>query len=166
MKKARGTGTYLGASCGTAQAGFMDEVDKLVTDGQQSGNSSPCPGRGGRHKRAMKPLPPVRTGIISSLDDFFISEQPREIMPGSYVTLSKMTQPLTPKPRAKPSFSGLLTVPANGPNISGVPGLPDRTIRLGALMIMFEGRQVADVYQQPEKQRVCPSGCLVYGQDH
>ena len=22
-------------SCGTAQAGFMDEVDKLVTDGQQ-----------------------------------------------------------------------------------------------------------------------------------
>jgi hypothetical protein len=139
--------------CGTAQAGFMDEVDKLVTDGQQIREQvPPAQEEAAPQPRHEAPTVGEDRHYIQS-DDFFISEQPMGDQAWIYVTLSKMTQPPNAQTKGEAEFFRIANGASQWTKYFWRTRLarPDE-IRLGALMIMFEGRQVVDVYQQPENK--------------
>ena len=140
-------------SGGTAQAGFMDEVDKLVTDGQQIREQvPPAQEEAAPQPRHEAPAAGEDRHFIQS-DDFFISEQPMGQNAWIYVALAKMTQPPNAQTKGEAEFFKI----TDGKSLWSKHfwrtrlARPDE-IRLGALMVMFEGHQVADVYQQPESK--------------
>ena len=145
--------TLLLVSCGTAQAGFMDEVDKLVTGGQQIQEQMPqAQEESAQPPRHEAPAVGEDRHYIQS-DDFFISEQPMGDNAWIYVTLSKMTQPPNAQTKGEAEFFKITDGKSLWTKYFWRTRLarPDE-IRLGALMVMFEGRQVVDVYQQPENK--------------
>jgi len=137
-------------SYGTAQAGFMDEVDKLVTGGQEvreqvapaQEDSSPQP----RHEA---PTAGEDRHYIQT-DDYFISEHPMGDSAWIYVTLSKMTTPPKKQTKGEAEFFKI----KDGNNLwtryywRSRVARPEE-IRLGTTMIMFEGNSLHDAYQAP-----------------
>ena len=138
-------------TCGTAQAGFMDDVDKLVTGGQQIQEQIPS------HQEEAAPQPRYEAPAAGEdrhyiqADDFFISEQPMGDSAWIYVTLSKMTSPPATKTKGEAEFFKI----KDGNSIwtkyfwRTRIARPDE-IRLGAIMVMFEGNSLNDAYQAPQ----------------
>ena len=137
----------------------MDEVDKLVTDGQQIREQvPPSPGRGCSQPRYEAPAVGEDRHFIQS-DDFFISEQPMGENAWIYVTLAKMTQPPNAQTKGEAEFfkikdgNSLWTKYLWRTRIAR----PDE-IRLGALMIMFNDNNQNDVYRAPAEKSAARQG--------
>ena len=138
-------------ACGTARAGFMDEVDKLVTGGQQVREQvAPAQEEAPPQPRPSAPAAGEDRHYIQS-DDFFISEHSMDGHEWIYVQLAKMTQPPTAQTKGEAEFFKI----KDGNSLWSKYywrtriARPDE-IRLGATMIMFEGNSLHDAYQAPQ----------------
>lgn len=138
-------------TCGVAQAGFMDEVDKLVTNGQQIREQVPAAQEESAPQPQYEAPSAGEDRHYIQADDFFISEQPMGGSSWIYVTLSKMTSRPTAKTKGEAEFFKI----KDGNSIWTKHfwhtriARPDE-IRLGAVMVMFEGNSQNDIYQAPQ----------------
>lgn len=143
--------TLLLINCATAQAGFMDEVDKLVTGGQQIREQvPPAQEESAPQPRYEAPAAGEDRHYIQG-DDFFISEQPMGDNAWIYVTLAKMTQPPNAQTKGEAEFFKIANGASQWTKFFWRTRIarPDE-IRLGTLMIMFEGNSRNDAYQAPQ----------------
>lgn len=140
-------------AAGTAQAGFMDAVDKLVTGSEQIREQLPPsqeqPPAQPRHET---PTPGEDRHYIQA-DDYFISDKPLQGHEWIYVQLSKLTAAPSAATKDEAEFFKV----TDGNKLwtryfwhSRLATSAD--IKLGAQVIMFEGNNRGDVYDAPAEK--------------
>ncbi len=150
MKRVLAVALFFALS-GSAYAGFLDEVDKLVTGGQQIQEQvAPAQDQAPPAPRHEAPAAGEDRHYIQA-DDFFISEQPLGENAWIWVTLAKMTTPPSQQSKREAEFFRI----KDGNSLwtkyfwRTRPARPDE-IKLGTLMIMFNDNNQHDVYRAPE----------------
>lgn len=138
---------------GTAQAGFMDAVDKLVTGGEQIREQLPPPQeQAAAQARPETPAPGEDRHYIQA-DDYFISDKPLQGHEWIYVQLAKLTTAPSSATKGEAEFFKI----TDGNKLwtryfwrSRLATTAD--IKLGAQVIMFEGNSRGDVYDTPAEK--------------
>lgn len=139
-------------SAGTACAGFWDDAEKLVIKGQQvreqvTPDQSDTP--------AAEPRQDIPAGSDDlhyiQADDYFISNEPLAKRSWIYVTLAKMTTPPTAATKGEGEFFKVTDGNSTWTKHFWRTRIarPDE-LRLGAVMIMFEGNSQGSVYMAPK----------------
>lgn len=86
-------------------------------------------------------------------DDFFFSERPMGTNAWIYVSLAKMTTPPSPQSKGEGEFFKVTDGSSHWSKFFWKARIArPEEIRLGATMIMFEGRTLRGVYQAPDKK--------------
>lgn len=138
---------------GTAQAGFMDAVDKLVTGGEQLREQLPASQeQAPAQHRPAAPAPGEDRHYIQA-DDYFISDKPLQGHEWIYVQLAKLTTAPSSATKGEAEFFKV----TDGNKIwtrhfwrSRLATSAD--IKLGAQVIMFEGNNRGEFYDVPDEK--------------
>ncbi len=138
-------------SSNTVYAGFMDAADKLISGGEEIREQiPPAKDEASNEERHEAPAANEDRHYIQA-DDFFISEEAMEDRPWIYVNLAKMTVHPSTKTKGEAEFfrikdgNKLWTKQYWRTRIAR----PDE-IKLGAMVILFDGNNVNDIYQAPQ----------------
>lgn len=138
---------------GTAQAGFMDTVDKLVTGSEQIREQLP-PSQGHPTTQPSHEVPAAgEDRHYIQADDYFVSNNPLQGNEWIYVQLAKLTTAPSSATKGEAEFFKV----TDGNKLwtrhfwrSRLATTAD--IKLGAQVIMFEGNNRGDVYDAPSEK--------------
>ncbi len=135
----------------TGYAGFMDAADKLISGGEEIREQiPPAKDEASNEERHEAPAANEDRHYIQT-DDFFVSEEAMEDRPWIYVHLAKMTVQPSAKTKGEAEFfrikdgNKLWTKQYWRTRIAR----PEE-IKLGAMVILFEGNSLNDLYQAPQ----------------